>query len=250
MITVDQIPWPTWCAIGALGVTLGALLGSIIAERRMVRVAAVAFILLALCSFTASTFAEAPRPAAVIPAPSVGMREGRPDQQRTGAPTLGADLSAVQVVAPSARARDPFNGPGSPRHGSARKSAETAGVGTPSSPTNGKRAASVEAQPAAKPPAATDAMRGVASWFRAPSGTAAAGPALRRALGSDWRGSRVSVCGSEGCATVRLTDWMRADKLVDLNPSAFRAVCGPLSKGVCRVTVRRAIVPPATDTAP
>ena len=81
-------------------------------------------------------------------------------------------------------------------------------------------------------------LRGTASWFRAPAGTAAAGPALRAALGVHWRGQRVRLCGPAGCATVRLTDWMRADRLVDLNPGAFRAVCGPLSRGLC---VARAI---------
>jgi hypothetical protein len=30
-----------------------------------------------------------------------------------------------------------------------------------------------------------------------------------------------------------------ADKLVDLDASDFRAVCGSLSRGVCRVSVQR-----------
>jgi hypothetical protein len=88
-------------------------------------------------------------------------------------------------------------------------------------------------------------LTGRASWFAAPDGTAAAGPALRAFLGH-WRGQRVMVCG-RSCVTVRLTDWMRRDRLVDLNPDAFRVACGPLSRGVCEVTVQRAIVPPATD---
>ncbi|MBE3070954.1 MAG: hypothetical protein IMZ66_12030 [Planctomycetes bacterium] len=52
-------------------------------------------------------------------------------------------------------------------------------------------------------------------------------------MGKGWRGQTVRVNGIR----VRLTDWMRADKLIDLNPGAFRAVCGSLSVGVCKVRV-------------
>lgn len=195
LVVVSRIRTPSLQSLAlAIGIAIGAFgLGANVATLSIVAAA------------------EAPRPAAGTPAPSVGMREGRPDQQRTG---------ASRIAAPS--------------------------------PSIGTRPASREAVPDRKPSGtttATDALRGVASWFRAPSGTAAAGPALRRALGSDWRGSRVSVCGPEGCATVRLTDWMRRDRMVDLNAGSFRAVCGPLSVGVCRVTVDVVDVkPPETDT--
>jgi hypothetical protein len=82
---------------------------------------------------------------------------------------------------------------------------------------------------------------GVASWFAAPSGTAAAGKALRAFLGNDWRNDRVRVCGPVGCRVLVLNDWMGNPKrLIDLNAGAFRSVCGPLSIGLCRVTVARA----------
>ena len=82
-------------------------------------------------------------------------------------------------------------------------------------------------------------VSGAATWFAAPHGTAAAGPALRRALGRNWRGTVVAVTANGHTVRVRLTDWMRADRLIDLNPTSFVAVCGPLSRGVCRVTVAR-----------
>jgi hypothetical protein len=82
-------------------------------------------------------------------------------------------------------------------------------------------------------------LRGVATWFRAPAGTAAAGPALRRALGSHWRGQRVRVCGISTCIVVRLTDWClcsRGNRVIDLSASSF-ARLAPLSRGVIAVTV-------------
>jgi len=65
----------------------------------------------------------------------------------------------------------------------------------------------------------------------------AAGPALRRAL-PGWRGQRVTVCAGSRCARTVLGDFMRADRLIDLDDGIFRAVCGPLSRGVCTVIVR------------
>jgi len=108
-------------------------------------------------------------------------------------------------------------------------------AGTAPSPTIGTRAASTEAPRAAKP------LSGYATWYAAPSGTAAAGPAVRRSL-DGWRGRSVTVCGTR-CVRVELADWCACGKrhgeptLLDLAPDAFRAVCGTLSMGVCRVTV-------------
>jgi hypothetical protein len=84
-------------------------------------------------------------------------------------------------------------------------------------------------------------LSGVASWFAAPAGTAAAGKALRAFLGHDWRNDRVRVCGPVGCRTLALTDWMgNPRRLVDLPAVEFPRICGPLSIGLCRVTVGRA----------
>ncbi len=88
-----------------------------------------------------------------------------------------------------------------------------------------------------KAPAGTAIFKGTASWFDSPIGVSAAGPALRTALGSGWRGTRVTVCGPAGCAVTVLGDWMRADRLIDLDVSVFPAVCGPLSLGLCQVEV-------------
>jgi len=93
------------------------------------------------------------------------------------------------------------------------------------------------------------ALRGTASWFRSPADTSAAGPALRAALGRGWRGTFVRVTGPAGSAVVQLGDWMRRDRLIDLDDGAFRRVCGPLSLGLCRVRVVAigAIALPETD---
>jgi len=80
-------------------------------------------------------------------------------------------------------------------------------------------------------------IRGSASWFRSPRGVSAAGPALRRALGPGWRGTRVRVTGPAGSATTTLGDWMRANRLIDLDDDVFPAVCGPLSRGICKAKV-------------
>ena len=87
-----------------------------------------------------------------------------------------------------------------------------------------------------RPPLAT----GTASWFRSPNGVSAAGPALRSALGPDWRGTRVVVTGPAGSAVTVVGDFMRADRLIDLDVPVFYATCGPLSLGLCHVTVTRA----------
>lgn len=86
-------------------------------------------------------------------------------------------------------------------------------------------------------------LGGIASWFRSPANVAAAGPDLRHWLGRGWRGTHVRVAGPAGTAVVRLGDWMRRDRLVDLDDGAFVRVCGPLSLGVCRVRVTRVTLP-------
>jgi hypothetical protein len=45
------------------------------------------------------------------------------------------------------------------------------------------------------------------------------------------------VTGPAGSVLVVLGDWMRADRLIDLDDGQFVRVCGPLWRGVCRVTV-------------
>lgn len=109
--------------------------------------------------------------------------------------------------------------------------------------------------PVTDPPTLGASLRGTATWYDAPSRTdAAAGPALRRALGSGWRGSWVRVSSGGASVAVRLTDWCACGPrngtptVIDLDDRAFR-VLAPLSRGVIRV----AVVPidavlPATDT--
>jgi rare lipoprotein A (peptidoglycan hydrolase) len=82
---------------------------------------------------------------------------------------------------------------------------------------------------------------------------AAAGPALRGYLGRHWRGTLVSVCSGR-CVVVRLSDWClctgNGGRLIDLSDDAF-AQLAPLSRGVIRVSITRAVrvpPPPQTDT--
>jgi hypothetical protein len=82
------------------------------------------------------------------------------------------------------------------------------------------------------------ALHGLSTWYAYRSGEAAAGPALRAMLGKGWRGQTVLVNG----VPVRLTDYMGTTnrvKVIDLDDGLFRRICGPLSRGVCKVTVTR-----------
>ena len=84
------------------------------------------------------------------------------------------------------------------------------------------------------------AIRGSATWFRAPAGTAAAGPALRAFLGPHWRGTVVTVTANGHSVTARLTDWCLCSsaRVVDLDKRSFAKLADP-SRGVIHVTVSR-----------
>jgi len=89
-------------------------------------------------------------------------------------------------------------------------------------------------------------LRGVGTWYAYVPGQAAAGPALRAALGPKWRFRSVSVCVTDGgamaCVHVVLSDWCAcADRpggptLVDLDWRSFRQLM-PLSRGVITIEV-------------
>jgi hypothetical protein len=83
-------------------------------------------------------------------------------------------------------------------------------------------------------------VTGIASWYAYIPGGAAAGPALRTALGPGWRGMSVAVCRTNGgamaCVRVTLSDFMRADRLIDLDSASFAALM-PLSRGLVTVEV-------------
>jgi hypothetical protein len=94
------------------------------------------------------------------------------------------------------------------------------------------------------------AVTGTASWYCLPgrsrcttgypsfTATIAAGPALRRMLGSDWRGSRVRICAGARCVTATVRDWCACrGRVADLYASVFRRLA-PLSRGIVRVTIR------------
>ena len=97
-------------------------------------------------------------------------------------------------------------------------------------------------------PRPTAPLSGVASWYAAPEGTAAAGPALRAFLGRHWRGTTVVVAAHGRTTRVRIDDWCRCPggRVVDLAASSFAALA-PLSAGLVRVRISRPVPLPATD---
>ena len=97
-------------------------------------------------------------------------------------------------------------------------------------------------------------IRGLATWYDAAPGEAAAGPTLRDALGPRWRGRVVKVTTDQGSVLVRLTDWCACGDrgsvptLIDLPRSDF-AQLGRLGRGVLPVEVSWGLeLVPATDT--
>lgn len=217
-----------------------------------------------------------PEGAASCSSPTAGSSPRRAGRRgvtrRLGPAAVALALAAGLLAGPSTHAGDPAprppsNGAGmpgtahSPSGGGASKSAA---AGAPLSPAPRRRrlgghtqppaatlaprparAASVPVPPTppavrtARPPAG---VRGVATWYAWRPGQAAAGPRLRAALGPGWRGRTVYVFTGRrcipkvNCVRVRLTDWMRADRLIDLDSRSF-AFLAPLSRGVLRVTV-------------
>ena len=180
-----------------------------------------------------------------------------------GAGVLVGRASASRPAPESTPAASPRQGDGGPPRPSAVALART---GQPDSHPGARPAARVRSgfappswapvtatipttglMPAAQVPsgAAGTTLRGWASWFRSPSNVSAAGPRLRAALGPAWRGVHVRVCHADRCTLTVLGDTMRADRLVDLDDDAFRALA-PLSVGVLRVTLTPIPAPPAT----
>lgn len=98
-------------------------------------------------------------------------------------------------------------------------------------------------------------LAGTATWYPAQMGHAAAGPALRAALGPSWRGRAVLACHRGRCARVRLTDWCQclrstaSERVIDLSDDDFARLGVPLSRGIARVVIiigTRVFTPPAS----
>ena len=91
-------------------------------------------------------------------------------------------------------------------------------------------------------PAAAASLRGTSSWYAYVAGQAAAGPALRRALGDSWRGTVVVVSAGERMVRVRLTDWCQCyagtatERIIDLDRRDFAVLAAP-SRGLVPVVV-------------
>jgi hypothetical protein len=90
---------------------------------------------------------------------------------------------------------------------------------------------------------ASGRTRGWATYYAYHEGQAAAGPALRKMLGANWRGMTVTVWNGARHVTVRLTDWCACGPrhgeptIIDLDTRDFDDLA-PLSVGVLKVVVR------------
>ena len=85
-------------------------------------------------------------------------------------------------------------------------------------------------------------IKGVATFYAYHPGQAAAARRLRDALGPNWRGMTVRVCGPLRCLRIVLTDYESSTipgRLIDLDRSDFARLCGDLGRGVCDVVVTR-----------
>lgn len=110
------------------------------------------------------------------------------------------------------------------------------------------------------------AARGWAAWDPGQGpGHAAAGPALRSALGRHWRGTLVTVARGGRSIVVRLTDWCRCGPrrgeptVIDLRPSDWLRLDPPTAEledplnqhGIIRVRILIGGTPlPPTDATP
>ena len=153
-------------------------------------------------------------------------------------PPRGAALLGGRLVAPTAVANAAdLTGTAVPPPGSDARQALPAAY---TSNATGRLAPLPSLAPASRPSlgvaaSVTGELSGVASWYRYVAGQAAAGPRLRSALGPGWRGSVVTVCAAS-CVRVTLSDFMVADRLIDLDYRSFGALA-PLSQGLVEVTI-------------
>ena len=194
---------------------------------RVVKLAAV-FLLGLLAGLLLSPHASAPRPRQQDVPPAAG----------TGAPI--DPVVAQHVEHPSDLLSDEEASGANPGHG--------ANVGVPTPSATGTRPAPTGRPATARPsqaprptgrigtPLTSSPLRsasGAATWYRWRPGEAAAGPALRAALGPSWRGRVVLVEG----IPVRLTDWCACrGRAIDLDYRTFSRLA-PLSRGVVEVEI-------------
>lgn len=182
-------------------------------------------------------------PAAEAPAPSWGEGSGNSasgNLRPTGAPDS----------APGAPIRPAIPGRGGISE--AAPAAPPASAAVRAIAAGGRVTASAGARPSpTRRPAAivTGGLEGTASWYCLPSRSActrgypsgrlyaAAGPAIRGALGS-WRGRTVTVSTSRASVAVTLIDWCQCgERLLDLYAAVWFGLGVPLSAGLIDVTV-------------
>ena len=167
---------------------------------------------------------SAPRPAVVTPlAIGIGAM-GTPAADRGADPVSEHPAASVNPLTPEAGGYGPVPAP---------------------SHSTWTRPARTEALTAVKPPSAhtprspqpaQGQRRGLASWVRASLGAGYLAARLPR-------GTRLRVCGPLACVTRTVNDYGPSakafpERIVDLSARDFTRVCGPLSMGVCRVTVQ------------
>ena len=102
------------------------------------------------------------------------------------------------------------------------------GVATP--PSTSQPAPSATRRPKASIGTAVGAVKGSASFYAYVPGGAAAAARLRDAIGSNWRGRRVTVWYGSRHVVVTLSDFESSlipGRLIDLDEASFAALVGP-----------------------
>lgn len=156
--------------------------------------------------------------AASRPGPQTPPLLGGPTQSYSAAPTSGGRTGAPTDLASGRHA--------APSHGSTPGPTQRAA----------SRPAPVTVTPSPERTLVTAVTSGPGKWYDD-------GPGLYGAMRWFFWGMApvpARVCGDRGCVRVTIHDHMvSTTTLIDLGPDAFRVVCGPLSRGVCTVTVER-----------
>jgi len=101
-----------------------------------------------------------------------------------------------------------------------------------------RQKAPAKPQPKLRAQSTSHSITGQATWYAWRTGQAAAGPRLRAALGTNWRGRSVTVCAGS-CTRILITDWCACQpdtRLIDLDVRSFAQLANP-SRGVVPVTV-------------
>lgn len=216
-------------------------------------------LLLALFTLASAAFIGASRPAQPPAYGDAGMHATgfvSDSASGTGFPSaVSVESAAVLTAVPSQRKETPRSVTGQAHLAAPQPSAK------PSERPSLIRAVTTSAGPRPTPrkgPARTvspkplrHAVTGVMSWYCSPGRSActvghspscrcaAAGPALRRALGPSWRGRTVTITAGRASTTLKLVDFCACGgRLLDGYAALWFGLGIPLSRGLVNATVQ------------